>query len=202
MIQEDLLNLERVQDVGNLELLFLRLPELVGSPLSINSLREDLQVSHKTISKWIAIFERLYAIFRITPFGSPKLRAVKKEQKHYHFDWSSVPDESARFENLVAGHLLKWVHFQQDTLGENIELQYFRDIDGREVDFIITKDKTPILAVECKWGDKDTSKSLQYFKSKWPKCETWQVSAAGKKEYISKEGIHVAPATKFLKKLI
>jgi len=34
-IREDLVSLERVQDLGRIELLMLRLPELVGSPLSI-----------------------------------------------------------------------------------------------------------------------------------------------------------------------
>jgi hypothetical protein len=31
------------EDLGHLELLMLRLPELVGSPLSINAVREDLR---------------------------------------------------------------------------------------------------------------------------------------------------------------
>src|SRR2546423_1776602 len=78
----DLVSLERVDDVGKLEMLMLRLPALVGSPLSINALGEDLQVSHRALSNWLNIFERLYAIFRIPPFGSPLIRAVKKEQKH------------------------------------------------------------------------------------------------------------------------
>ena len=39
-----------MQDLGTLELLMLRLPELVGAPLSIDALREDLQVSHKTVA--------------------------------------------------------------------------------------------------------------------------------------------------------
>ena len=80
----------------------------------VNALREDLQVSHKTVSSWVAI------------------RAVKKEQKHYHLDWAVVAGDAARFENLVAAHLLKWVHHQQDTLGREVELRYFRDVDGRE----------------------------------------------------------------------
>jgi uncharacterized protein len=46
--QEELKDLEAVHDMGQLELLMLRLPELVGSPLSINSFTEDLQISHKT----------------------------------------------------------------------------------------------------------------------------------------------------------
>ena len=117
LIREEVAGLERVQDLGSLELLMLRLPDLVGSPLSVNALREDLQVSHKSVSAWLRVFERLYAIFRLPPFGAPRIRAVKKEQKHYHLDWSLVPDESARFENLVACHLLKWVHFPAGRAG-------------------------------------------------------------------------------------
>ncbi|HUX20648.1 MAG TPA: AAA family ATPase [Spirochaetia bacterium] len=87
--------LESIVDLGKLELLTLRLPELVGSPLSVNSLREDLQVAHKTVESWLSALERLYALFRIEPFGAPRLRAVKKERKHYLFDWTFVNDPPA-----------------------------------------------------------------------------------------------------------
>lgn len=201
-IQEDIHSLERLHDLGTLELLILRLPELVGSPLSLNGLREDLQISHGTITHWIDILEKLYAIFRISPFGAPRLRAVKKEQKHYHFDWTLVSDESLRFENMVACHLLKWVHFQQDTKGQDYELQYFRDIDSREVDFVISNKRKPILAVECKWNDTDVTRSLKYLQQRFPDCVMWQVSAVGKQDYISDEKIRVAPALKFLQELV
>jgi hypothetical protein len=78
----DLKDLENVQDVGIIEKMAMRLPDLVGSPLSLNALREDLQVSHQSISRWISILENLYMIFRIYPFGAPSIRAVKKEAKH------------------------------------------------------------------------------------------------------------------------
>ncbi len=113
LLREDLLSLEHVRDIGKLELLVLRLPDLVGSPLSLNALKEDLQINHQTVSQWTEILERVYAIFRLSPFGGPNIRAVKKERKHYHMDWSVIKKESARFENLVASHLLKYVHYLQ-----------------------------------------------------------------------------------------
>ena len=194
--------LERIQDLGNLELLALRLPELVGSPLSINALREDLRLSHKTVDGWLQVLERLYAIFRLSPFGAPRIRAVKKEQKHYHFDWSLVPSEPARFENLIASHLLKWAHFEQDARGRDIELRYFRDTDGREVDFVIVEGRRPRLLVECKWGDADVDKSLRYLKVRFPEAEAWQVSATGTKDYLTPESIRVSPALVLLDRLI
>jgi len=202
LLYEEIRNLERVSAMGNLELLSLRLPLLVGSPLSINSIREDLQVSHKTVSKWLNILERLYSIVRLSPFGTPKIRAVKKEQKHYHYDWSLVPELPLRFENMVAMHLLKWVHFQQDTKGRDMELNYFRDVDGREVDFVITENATPVYLIETKWKDAAISKGLKYLKERFSHAEAYQISAYGEKDYLTTAGIRVMPAIKFLLDLV
>lgn len=202
LIREDVASLERVQDVAHLELLMLRLPELVGSPLSINALREDLQVSHKAAANWLQILERLYAIFRLSPVGSPRIRAVKKEQKHYHADWTLVQEPGPRFENLVAAHLLKWVHYQQDATGRDLDLRYFRDTDGREVDFVVVERRTPLLAVECKVSDEPIDRGLRYLKAKFPRCDAWQLSASGRKDYVTPEGIRVAPALRLLATLV
>lgn len=202
LVREEVTALETVSDLGKLELLMLALPDRVGSPLSVNSLREDLQVSHPTLSRWLDILDRLYAIFRVAPFGSPLLRAVKKERKHYHFDWTVVAEPSARFENLVAAHLLKWTEYQVDTQGRQCELRYFRDIDGREVDFVLTASGKPIGFVECKLGDAPVSAGLRYLVARFPAVPAWQVSPAGTKDYLSAEGIRVCPAHILLRQLV
>ena len=202
LIREEIAGLERIQDLGNLELLAIRLPESVGSLLSLNALREDLQVSHKAVGSWVAALERLYALFRIAPFGGPRIRAIKQAQKHYLFDWTLVPGGGPRFENLVACHLLKWVHFQQDAQGRDLELRFFRDTDGREVDFIVTDKARPILAVECKLSEAKPDRSLRYWKKRFPQCEAWQVTARGGRDFATPEGIRVCPALVFLKRLV
>jgi hypothetical protein len=191
IVREDITSLERIQDLGHLELMMLRLPELVGSPLSINALRKDLQVSHKTAANWLSALERLYAIFRLSPFGASRLRAVKKEQKHYQFDWSLVGADGPRFENLVACHLLKWVHFEQDASGRDLDLRYFRDVDRREVDFVITERGLPITLIECKWADADVDGGLRYLHAKFPAAQAWQISATGHKNYQPAKGHRV-----------
>jgi hypothetical protein len=80
-----------------------------------------------------------------------------------------------RFENLVACALLKWVNFQEDALGEEISLNYFRDVDGREVDFVISKAKKPVSFIKCKWSDSSISKGLKYLKTRFPTA-AWQIS--------------------------
>ena len=202
LVREDLADLEQVQDLGSLELLMTRLPELVGSPLSVNRVAEQLQISHKTISKWLDILERLYAIFLVAPFGAPQIKAVKKARKHYHYDWSLIPDRAARFENLVASHLLKWTNFRTDTEGCLTELRYFRDIERREVDFVVVEDGAPVLLVECKSSDREASLPLKYLKRRFPDADAWQVSAFGERDYVTREGIRVAPALALLNGLL
>lgn len=202
LLREEVTSLERVDDLGRLELLMLALPERVGSPLSVNALREDLQVAHATVARWLDILERLYAIFRLAPLGAPRLRAVKKERKHYHLDWTMVTDPAARFENLVACHLLKWLHFQQDALGRDLGLGYFRDVDRREVDFVVIDGRTPILLVECKLGDAEPDRGLRYLKARFPAAEAWQISATGSRDFVTPEGIRVAPAVTLLGTLV
>jgi hypothetical protein len=202
LVREDVVSLERIQDLGTLELMMLRLPDLVGSPLSLNALREDLQVSHRAVDGWMRVLERLYAVFRLAPFGAPRLRAIKKAQKHYHTDWSVVNAEPARFENLVAAHLLKWVHFEQDTRGRDVELRYFRDTDGREVDFVVAEGTTPRLLVECKWADAELDPSLRLLKARFPHADAWQISATGTRDYVTPEGVRVAPAVALLGTLV
>ena len=202
LIRDELTSLERVDDLGRLELLALRLPELVGAPLSINSVREDLEVSHKTLTRWVSLLERLYALVLVPPFGSPRIRALKKSPKHYHLDWTLPPSPGAAFENLVAIHLLKWVHFRQDVEGLDLELRYFRDVAGREVDFVVTDRRKPILIVEAKVEDVALDSSLRYLKTKFPECPAWQIHAQGVKDYQSPEGIRVAPALELLKSLV
>jgi hypothetical protein len=79
-----------------------------------------------------------------------------------------------------------------------MELRYFRDIEGREVDFVVTESGKPVLLVECKSSDRELSPALRYLKARFPSAQAWQVSPAGAREYVSREGIRVAPPLELL----
>ena len=168
VVREDLRDLEHVREISLIEHLTEMLPSKVGSPLSVGGLREDLQIDHKTAERWLQILENLYVCFRIAPYGSPRVRAVKKSAKLYLWDWSSVEAVGPRFENMVASQLLKYCHWMEDTRGYAMELRYLRDTDKREVDFVVLKNSKPVFAVECKSGDKAIGPALRYFAERTP----------------------------------
>lgn len=201
VVYEDLRDLENVRDVSKIEWLLQHLPKCVGSPLSIYSLSKLLGAAHETVEKWVTILERLYMVYRIAPYGSEKIRAVKKEQKLYFWDWSRVEDPGTRFENLVAGQLLKYCHFIEDTEGYDMELRFIRDTDKREVDFVVLKEKKPVFAVECKTGERKISPHTRYFRERTPIPSFYQVHL-GKEDYGSeKSDTRVIPFTQFCKEL-
>jgi predicted AAA+ superfamily ATPase len=193
IVREDIRELERVNDLSAIEQLAAELPVRVGSPLSIKSLREDLEIAHDTAERWVKILESMYYCFRIAPLGARKIRAVKKEQKLYLWDHSLVEDPGSKFENLVASQLLKYCHYQQDCNGHRMDLRFLRDTDGREVDFVVIKDGKAEFAVECKTGEKSLSKSICYFQQRTPIPRFFQTHLGNADYMHATTGIRVLP---------
>jgi predicted AAA+ superfamily ATPase len=182
IIHEDLRDLEHIREMSLIDLLLSLLPERVGSVLSVQKLREALQVSHESVERWLTALENMYVVYRLPPYTAKSIRGVKKEKKLFFWDWSTVPDEAARFENMVASHLLKYCHFIEDTEGYAMQLCFLRDTDGREIDFLVLKDHKPLFAVEVKSGERQLSKRIEYFKSRLGIPEVYQVHL-GEKEF-------------------
>jgi predicted AAA+ superfamily ATPase len=185
LVRIDLRDLENVSDLDKVELLAEAMPSKVGGPYSYRSLAEDLEVSDKTVKRWTQILDTLYYCFMIPPLGSPKIKAIKKAQKLYLWDWSQVEDPGFRFENMVASHLLKLCNYWQDVLGYRAELRYIRDETGRECDFVVLKDRKPVFAVECKLTDTDVSPSLLYFRERLKIPHWYQVHMGTRSRIIA-----------------
>lgn len=201
MFREDIQDIENIRDIGKMKLLGDILPDKVGSCLSLNSLREDLEVSHRSVTSWMDILEAFYYHFRIYPYSSKKIRSLKKEPKLYLWDWSEVEDEARRFENLIASHLLKFIHFITDQEGYRAELSYLRDVDKREVDFLVTIDGKPWFAVEVKLNDTVLSPNLLYFRDRLSIPYIYQVVKKDKVDLLQKGG-RIVSAGKFLAALM
>lgn len=160
LVREDLRDITEIRLLELVEHLYLLLPSRVAAPLSINSLREELQVAHDTISSWISVLERLYICFRLKPYHQKIARSLKKENKLYFTDWSQIPEPGSRFENIVAAHLLKSIHAWNDVGYGDFGLYFWRNKEKEEVDFVVTNNTKPIALIECKLADTSISRSL------------------------------------------
>lgn len=201
IIKEEIRDLENIREISMMEALIELLPSRVSSMVSLNSIREDLEVSFKSVRLWMDILERFYYLFRVYPYHSVKIKSLKKEPKLYLWEWSEISDEAKRFENMVASHLLKYVHYLSDVEGYRAELFYLRDVEKREVDFLVTINKKPWFCVEAKLSKEEFNRSIEYFSKKLDIPFSYQV-IKGEDIDIMKGDIRVISATKFLTGLI
>ncbi len=197
LFREDIRDTGQVRDLGSMKLMSDMMPERAGSLLSLNSIREDLNVSHRAVSAWFELLEAHYYIFRIYPFTGKKIRSVKKTPKMYLWDWSEVLSEGARFENMIASHLLKWTHYIYDSQGYKADLFYIRSAEKKELDFLVTINQKPWFAVEVKMNDKEVSPAIHYFKERLGIPYSYQVVSEEGIDVL-KNGVRVISASRFL----
>lgn len=186
IIREDLLTLSQTSELSLIESYATFLSEKVGSPFSLQSLAEDVAISHPTARRWLNWLSQLFYVYTIAPYTLKRTRSLRKQPKLYLWDWSEVAEPAARFENMVAGHLLKACHYWTDCGIGTFELFYLRDKEKREVDFLIVRDRKPWLLAECKLGDTEPSPHLIAF-AKWlqPSLVVQVVKESGVHEKIT-----------------
>jgi predicted AAA+ superfamily ATPase len=163
VIREDLRDISRLPDLGRVELLATLLPERVGSIFSLKSMTEDMEISFDVLKRWLTYLKAVYYIFEIKPYSRRIPRAIKREGKIYLWDYSAIRNRAARFENLVAHHLLKTCHYWTDTGEGTFDLHYLRNKEREEIDFLVARDGEPWLPVEVKMTDTDLSPNWKKF---------------------------------------
>jgi len=169
LIRSDILDFEKIHDFKAIQLVFNLLQRKVGSPISYQSIAEDVNISSITVKKYIEIFEALFIIFRVTPFSKNIARSILKEPKIYFFDSGLViGDEGAAFENQMALELLKRQHAICDYKGIDADLYYLRSKDKKEIDFCLVQNDEIQIAIEIKLSEKKISPDLKYFTDRYP----------------------------------
>ena len=106
---EDVRDLSRIVNIQKLQTLVFLLPERVGSPLSLNNLRNTLACAHGSVQNWLEALKKVYLVFDVAPYVARLTRSVLKEQKYYFWDWGLLEDQGKRFENFVAVQLQRAV---------------------------------------------------------------------------------------------
>lgn len=168
LIRTDILDFERIHDFKAIQLILDLLRTRTGSPVSYQSIAEDVGVSPNTVKKYIQILESLFIVFRVVPHAKNIARSILKTPKIYFFDTGMVDgDEGARFENMVAVSLLKHVYHRVDVWGEPTSLNYIRTKEGAEVDFCLAANNKPELLLEVKRSDPQPARALVHFSGKY-----------------------------------
>lgn len=206
LFKEDLRDLTRVQELGQIEILSEFIRQNATKPVGYASLAKMVRVSADTIRRWTKILRSLYFHFELRPWSKNVTRSLIKEPKFFLWDWCLVEDPGSRFENLIASHLLKATHFWTDFGFGQYELYFLRDKDKREVDFLVTKNNEPWFLVEAKLSQKEPlSPHLLRFQEQIKAPHAFQVAC--NMEYVEANCFDyqepmIVPAKTFLSQLV
>ncbi|MFN0117605.1 MAG: ATP-binding protein [Elusimicrobiota bacterium] len=203
LIREDIRNMTEMKRIDEIEHLYSLLPSKVGSPLSMDSLARDIQVSFNSIRNWLEVFDSFFLTFRLSPWTKKVSRAITKGQKLYFYDYVSVSDPGVRFENMVALELLRAVSNWTDLGLGDFSLHYIRNKEQQEVDFLIVNNRVPFLLVETKLSDDVLSKDLVKFQNILKIPAVQLVNKTGVSRLVSneKQKILIISASRWLSSL-
>ncbi len=202
LVREDIRDFRNIRDVELIKLLVELLPDRVASPLSVNSLREDLQVAYATVRDWISVLQSLFICFAIPPYSKKIARSLLKEPKIYLMDWTGIADSGARLENVVAVHLLKTCNYWTDIGKGLFELRYIRTKDKQEVDFCVLRDHKPFWLIECKSNETTISPTLRNLIEQFPKASAFQLTLQDVDRKIPAHPIRLIQVERFLSMLV
>ena len=206
LFREDLRDISRLQDIGQVEILAENLVRQAGSLVNYSKLANAINVSVDTIRRWITTLESLYFCFAIRPWFTNIPKSLRKQPKIYLWDWSLIADQGARNENFIASHLFKAVQWWTDIGLGAYQLYFIRDKEKREVDFLVTRNDEPWLLVEVKTsGTATLSRHLARFQEKTGARHALQV--AMNLDYVDADCFAVqrpviVPAKTFLSQLV
>lgn len=206
LLNEDIRQLNQIQEIAELEYLLDILVNDASGQLNVATIANQINVAETTIHRWINLLTAFYYIYTIKPWHKNIRRSLRKMPKIYLWDWSMIQDRGKQIENLVASHLHKAVNYWTDLGFGEYDLFYLRDKEKREVDFLVTKNKSPWFLVEVKSSDNQgISKNLHYYYQQLKPAHAFQVVFDLPYEDIDCFSYHqpiIVPALTFLSQLI
>jgi predicted AAA+ superfamily ATPase len=204
LVRQDVRDLTRITELGQLESLVAILSERSGTQISYSNLAGDVSVSVDTARRWIATLVTLHHGFLVRPWTKGVARAIRKEPRWYLRDWSGVADPGRRTETVIACHLLKAVETWEDAGLGRFELRSLRDKDGREADFLVVRDGKPWFVVEAKHAERALDPLVAHWFARVGAVHAFQVVLdmphVGADAFSQKRPV-VVPARSFLSQL-
>jgi predicted AAA+ superfamily ATPase len=202
-IEKDVRQIKNITDLLVFERFMKLLAGRTAQEFNSTSLALETGVDVKTIQSWVGILESSYIIYLLKPHFKNFNKTIVKRPKIFFYDTSLVcsllgiktenqldlhPSKGAIFETMVVSEFAK----TRTNNGQQIDLYYWRDKTGHEVDLLIDKVNylVPIEIKSSKTIHDSFFKNLSYY-SKLSDTKLTHVVYSGLQEQNRSNGIHV-----------
>jgi hypothetical protein len=188
----DIQKLFLFRDVEKFNTLFEYLLRQSGGQFEISKVASELKISRLTVENHLKALEITQAVTRIRPFFGGGQKEIVKMPKIYGFDTGFITFVRGWDPLRPQDHGILWEHLVLEYLQASLPDQaitYWRDKEGREIDFVLAQRRDHIDAVECKWNPSEFDPSaLRVFRSYYPKGKNYIVCPLMDKSYLKRYG--------------
>jgi hypothetical protein len=178
-VERDLRQLTAIKDLALFEKFVRLCAGRIGQLLNLQSLGNDVGISHSTARNWLTLLEASYIVFLLQPWHANIAKRQIKSPKLYFYDVGLAayllgvetelhinrhPLRGNLFENMVIIEALKYRLHR----GKRNNLAFWRDAKGIEVDLLVEAG-ADVMPVEIKAGatiNPDFFKGLRSFASR------------------------------------
>lgn len=196
-IQKDIKSLIRDENIRAFNMLLYLLAENQGGIIIPSNLAGEIGLTAKTVNKYLSILEQTYVLFPVGSYSKNIGNELKKSKKYYLYDTGIrnvlLKDFSRFKERDDAGVLNEsFIYLQlRSRIKPNIEIKFWRNKQGQEIDFILLKNRKPLLIeVKTKLNSMDIPQPMKTFIKKYPDTKggiVFSSNLCGEREYLGKK---------------
>lgn len=174
-IQKDIKALLKEENIRAFNALLYLLAENQGSLISENGLSREVGLTAATINRYLSILDKTYVCYSVMSYAKKLGNELKKSKKVYFYDlgvrnailrdfssYKARQDKGAVSETFVLLQILS-------ILKPNMEVRFWRNKQGDEIDFVVLKDRKPYLVeVKSSLSSAETPKAFSVFIKNYP----------------------------------
>jgi predicted AAA+ superfamily ATPase len=175
----DIQRLFAFRDPDKFNALFEFVMKQSGGLLEITRTAGALGISRPTVENHLRALESTHAVTLLRPFHGGGQKEIVKTAKIYAFDTGFVSFGRGWDPLRPEDYGVLWEHLVLEFLqahGHEWRIQYWRDASGREVDFVVPRNRAEVDVIECKWDPKKLDPAaIKVFRSYYPKGNNYLI---------------------------
>ncbi len=192
-LYKDIFTFQDLRKPQLIEKLLQLLAFQIASEVSYNELANTLQVSIRTIEKYIDLLEKTYVVFRLPSFSRNLRNELKKSRKIYFYDngirnsiisnFNSLNlrnDVGQLWENYLVSERMKKISYQNLYCNS----YFWRTTQQQEIDYI-EEHSGKLFAYEFKWNSTKKAKLSKTFSAAYPEHEFTVINKENYTDFIS-----------------
>ncbi len=167
-IEKDIRNYFGIEDEESFFNFIKFLSSSISSPTSIHSISSILSQPRHKIEKYLMASIHSYIVSKLKPYSKGKItNEIKKSPKIYFLDTgirnAVLGDYSSILDRADKGSLLENFIFNEFKRTGDFNLNYWRNKNKNEIDFIVSKANNVKIIAECKFSFDKVPKTMYHF---------------------------------------